>query len=168
MKMKTPKDTRNEVWGRMEKNIQLGTGRKDKSFILSGKWKKFVRNQAGYKIFRVDGSWIRHNLCFYFGHGGHGFVHEFVPANEIWVSSHHPYEGRGAMANCVCKLNKKGQKMSENYFNSTALHEIAEANEMKRGKTFWKAHQMAVEAEIKAGILKNPYSDDVFDSGNDL
>jgi hypothetical protein len=159
MKTKISGDRRNEMWRRMEKEIYSGARRKDKLFILSGKWKKFVRKQSGYKIYRVDGSWVRHNLLFYFGHGGHGFVHEFIPTGEIWVSSHHPYEGKGSMANCVCKLHKKGQKMSDNYFNSTTLHELTECNQMKNGKTYWAAHNIALKVEHKAGLVKDPYSD---------
>jgi hypothetical protein len=159
MKTTTPKDKRNGVWQLMEKNIQSNALRKDKSFSLSGKWKKLVRKQNGYKIYRVDGSWVRHNLSFYFGHGGHGFVHEFIPVDEIWVSSHHPYEGRGSVINCTCRLHKKGQKMSDNYFNSTVLHEITECNNMKKGKVFWVAHNIALETERKAGLIEDPYGD---------
>lgn len=159
MNKKIPKDPRNETWGKIEKEVQSIAHRKDRSFVLSGRWKKFVRKQGGYKVYKVDGSWVRHNLSFYFGHGGHGFVHEFIPLNEIWVSSYHPYEGRSAIVNCVCKLHRKGQKMSDNYFNSTVLHEITEHNEMKKGKIFWVAHNIALETERKAGILKDPYSD---------
>jgi len=30
---------------------------------------------------------------------------------------------------------------------------------MKKGMIYWKAHQKALEAEIKAGLLKNPFKD---------
>ena len=159
MKIKTPRDRRNEIWPVMEKEIQSGSKKKDKTFVLSGSWKKFVREQDGFKIYRVNGSWVRHNLSFYFGHGGHGFVHEFIPVDEIWVSSHHPYEGRGATVNCSCKLKRKGQKISQNYFDSTVIHEITECNQMKKGRIYWVAHNIALAKEKESGILENPYGD---------
>lgn len=159
MKIETPKDERGKMWGKMEKEIQSGARQKDGSFVLFGKWKKFVRIESGYKLYQVDGSWIRHNLSFYFGHGGHGLVHECIPLDEIWVSSHHPYEGKGAMMNCTCKMHKKGQKMSDKCFNSTALHELTECNQMKRGKIYWVSHNMALKKEHQAGLLRDPYDD---------
>jgi len=159
MKNKIPHDLRNNLWAAMEKEAQKNARMKDKLFILSGPWKKFVRKTNGYKVYRVNGSWVRHNLLFYFGHGGHGMVHEFIPLNEIWISTHHPHEGKGSIANCACKLRRKGQKMSLNYFNSTALHEITECNQMKKGKIYWAAHNIALKAERNSGLLKNPYSD---------
>lgn len=160
MKMKKIiKDERGETWALLEKEIQARARKKDKKFILAGKWKKFVRNQRGYKVYSVNGKWIRANLCVYFGHGGHGFVHEFIPLNEIWVATHHANEGTGSIFQCPCKLKKRGQKLSKNYFDSTVIHEIAECESMKKGKTFFESHQIALLKEKEAGLIPDSYSD---------
>lgn len=153
------KDTRDTLWPVLEKEIQARAPRKDRAFMLSGPWKKFVRRQSGYTIFRVNNAWVRNNLCVYFGHGGHALVHEFIPAGEVWISSHHPMGMTPAM-HCGCVLKKRGQPASRNYFESTVLHEIAECEHMKKGKSYWSAHQHALEVEKKAGLLADPYRDD--------
>jgi len=63
------KDHRDKTWKHLEENIQSKSFNKDKTFILDGKWKKFIRMEQGYKVFSVDANWIRTNLCIYFGHG---------------------------------------------------------------------------------------------------
>lgn len=154
------KDTRDVTcWPLMEKEIQARAMKKDKKFILTGKWKKFLRTQQGYKVYAVDGKWIRENLCVYFLHGGHGFVHEFISLNEIWVATHHINEGTSQISQCVCKLKKRGQKLSKNYSESTIIHEIAECEEMKKGKSFFESHHIALAKEKEAGLLPDPYAD---------
>ena len=153
MKFKFKKDNRDKVWASLERDAQIRASHKDRRFILSGSWKKFVKKQDGFKVYRVNGEWVRNNLSVIFGHGGHGFAHEFIPVGEIWVSNKH-------WGNCGCKNVKKNKNMSDNFFKSTTLHEIVEAREMKKGTIFWKAHQIAVIAEIEAKILKDPYSEE--------
>ena len=152
MKIKFKKDKRNKLWADLELSIQKRGNKKDKKFVLTGKWKKLVRNQEGFKVFKVDGEWVRNNLSVIFNHGGHGYVHEFIPINEIWVATHHP-------ENCNCSNTKKEQKLSQEYFDSTVIHEISELKEMKKGSIFWKAHQIALQKEKEAGILKNPHKE---------
>jgi len=94
----TPKHS-SETWAEIELDIQKRGNRKDKKFILSGKWKKFVKMQNGFKLFSVDGKWIRDNLSISFNHGGHGLVHEFIPLDEIWVDEYHH--------NCDCRKENK-------------------------------------------------------------
>jgi hypothetical protein len=151
--MKTPKDLRNKLWSEIERDIAKRAPKKDKKLRLNGKWKKFLRNERGFKVFIVDGEWVRTNLSIMFAHGGHGFVHEFIPHNEIWVDSHH-------QANCGCKNVRKDRKMSERYRNSTILHEITEFYEMKKGLEYWPAHNIALDTERVEGILRDPYSED--------
>jgi hypothetical protein len=118
-----------------------------------------VRKQGAHKIYAVDGAWIRNNLCFYFGHGGHGLVHEFIPVDEIWVSTRHYHEGRSSITRCGCLTRSKTQKVSEAYFKSTVIHEIKEYEQMKAGKRFWVAHQAALKKEQQVGLLSDPYID---------
>lgn len=115
---------------------------------------KFVRKQDGIKIYAVDSTWIRNNLSVIFGHGGHGFVHEFIPLVEIWITTHHFHENK--WNNCGCKNVKKNQKISKKYFDSCAIHEITEFYKMKKGKPFWTAHQTALDKEREIGLLPDP------------
>ena len=151
---KIPKDNRNKLWRELEADIQERGNKKDKNFVLKGRWKKFIRKQDGFKVFSVDSAWIRNNLSIIFGHGGHGLVHEFIPLDEIWITTHHQNENK--WNSCECKNVRKDKKISQNYFNSCAIHEITEFQEMKKGKTFWTAHQIALKKEKETGFLPDP------------
>ena len=153
------KDIRAKLWSQLEKEIQYRAQRKDKSFKLCGKWKKYIRTQEGYKIFAVDGRWLRNNVSVYFGHREHGLVDEFIPLDEIWVSTRHFYEGNSQFAKCPCKVKRRNQKVSKKYFESTIIHEIMECEEIKKRKPYWPAHQIALRAEKEAGLLSDPYDD---------
>ena len=154
---KYPKDHREKIWATLEADIQSRGENKDKKFKLSGKWKKFLRMQDGFKVFAVDGAWIRNNLSIIFGHGGHGYVHEFIPLDEIWISTHHYTENK--YNECGCGNIKKNQPVSKNYFDSTTVHEITECLAMKKGKSFWISHNAALEKEREIGLLKDPNTD---------
>lgn len=144
------KDTRRLTWAELENDIQKRATKKDSKFRLKGKWKKFLRIQDGLKIYIIDGEYIRNNLSVIYGHGGHGYVHEFIPLDEIWASTHH-YD------TCNCdNLKKKNQKCSKEYFESTIIHEIEEFKRMKKGMKFHHAHQMALKKEREVGLLKDP------------
>jgi hypothetical protein len=143
--MKKKKDNRELTWEELEDDVQSRYSYKDPDFKLEGKWKEFVRNQDDFKIYLVDGSWVRNNLSVIFGHGGHGIVHEFIPNDEIWISSHHWYDNK--FNHCECPCNKESSKVSENYFDSCVIHEITEFKEMKKGKNYWHAHQVAINKE---------------------
>ena len=112
----------------------------------------------GFKIYAVDGEWIRHNLGVRckdkgFEHAGHGYVHEFIPLDEIWVSTHH-YEG------CPCKNIRPDRKTSKKYFESTIIHEIIEFKAMELGASYRAAHKVAQLGEDIFGILKDPYTEE--------
>ena len=146
------KDTRSKFWAKLELEIQKRGNKKDKTFVLSGKWKRFVRKQEGFKIYSVDVYWVKNNISVIFDHGGHGYVHEFIPKDEIWVSTNH-FDG------CNCKNIVRDQKVSKNYFDSTVIHEITEFKEMKKGKGYWESHQIALQKELDIGLLKDPYTE---------
>jgi hypothetical protein len=149
MTFKFPKDKRDRLWARLEKDIQSRGLKKQKGFSLSGKWKRFAGMHAGFKVYAVDVEWVKDNLSVIFGHGGHGFVHEFIPNGEIWIATHH-YPG------CGCRNVRKDRKVSPNYFESCTVHEITEFGLMKKGMSYWRAHNLSLEAERKLGLLKDP------------
>jgi len=147
--LKFVKDKRDKAWPKLEVKIQKRAENKDKNFILSGKWKKFVRKQKGFLVCGVNGEWLRTNIDVTFGDGGHGYVHEYIPLNEIWIDNCHSDKN-------VCKSLKNIKKASKEYFDSTVLHEIVEFKKMKKGMIYWKAHQIALRAEIEAGLIDDP------------
>ena len=84
----------------LESDIQTVAKNKDKTFVLKGPWKKFVRRQDEFRIYAVNGTWVRRNLSVIFRHAGHGIVHEFIPHDEIWTETHHYVEGKGENLKC--------------------------------------------------------------------
>jgi len=128
----------------LEKDIQLRSEFKDTKFKLKGKWKKFLRKQARLKIYLVDGEWVRNNLSVIFGHGGHNFVHEFIPTDEIWISTYHI---KNKFYDCGCTKVKKTCKINSKFMEQTINHEIAEYNFIGLGNPYWKAHQVALKIE---------------------
>ena len=153
MLTKKLEDNRSGLWAVLEKEIQSRSGNKDESLRLSGDWKRFMEKRSGYSIYSVDGRWVRNNLCAYFGHGGHGLVHDFIPLDEIWVSSHHYDEGDSKIAYCSCMGKRSNQRVSKKFFESTLVHELAECEEMKKGIPYWEAHQFALQKEKEIGLL---------------
>ena len=111
--MNYKKDSRDKLWKELEKEIHRRAKNKDSSFKLKGPWKKFVREEGIYKIYAVDGRWISTTLCVYFGHGGHHLVHEFIPKNELWISTRHYHESTAGVAQCGCKTRTKNKKVRE-------------------------------------------------------
>ncbi len=140
-----------ELWREGEKAIQANARLKDVSFKLDGPWKFFLMKSREFNVYIVDEQWVRRNLCWYFGHGGHGYVHEFIPLDELWISKYH--------RDCECVNVISGQPVSDAFVDSTILHETIEMYLMARGYPYHKAHEVALEAERKAGYLKDPYGE---------
>jgi hypothetical protein len=149
--MEIPIDDREITWAEIEASVASRAENKDSNFKLTGPWKTFRETNDGFHVYIVDGEWVRNNLSIIFGHGGHGYVHEFIPHDEIWIDPHH--------IECECENVREDRKMSESYIKSTILHEITEYKEMKKGKIFWEAHNIALEAERQAGFLSDPYTE---------
>jgi|SRR3989339_782826 len=145
-------DTRPIAESQLERKIQLRAQKKDPDFKLEGEWKKFVREVNGVRIYQIDSEWMRTNLLGSWNHGGHGYVCEFIPINEIWIGNIHP-------DNCPCKGVNDKREISPRYFESCAIHEARERELMSRGMVYWKAHQIATELEKQIGLLPDGYSE---------
>lgn len=153
-------DRRLLFWMDLEDEIQKRAPRKDPNFSVTEpscrSWKKFVKEEDGFKIFAVNGEKVRNNLSVMFGHGGHGYVHEFIPLNELWIDTHH----YTCLGGCGCdNLKRKNQRVSPEYFESTVIHEKNEFWAMARGKNFYQADQIARQEEARAGLLPDPDSE---------
>ena len=94
-------------------------------------WKKFsseyTKIAKGVKVYIVDGDFIRSNINCDYVEGGHGYVYDYVPKDEIWVED---LENRKDM-----------------YFN--LQHEIYERDLMKADPklSYDDAHDKAVARE---------------------
>ncbi len=94
---------------------------KDKKLDINGLPKELIGKKDGFKIYEVDGEWIKNNLDTTFGTGGHGLVHSYIPLDEVWV-----------------------WPITENKW-SIALHEIVEHNLMKEKEMKFKvAHKKTI------------------------
>lgn len=154
-KSKIPKDNRNKLWAKLEADIQSYTSKKDPKFRPAGQWKKFMRMEGKVKVYAVDGEWVRANMSIIFAHGGHGWGHEFIPKDEIWIATHHPPAG----SMCNCRKVRKDRKASPAYFESTVQHELVERRFMKKGVPYWVAHNYALQKEAEVRLLPNPYTE---------
>lgn len=147
-----PQDERRHLtWNEIEAKVQKVAPQKDASFRLNGPWKTYLKDQDGYRVFMVDGDWVRVNLSIIFGHGAHGYVHEFCPHDEIWIDRCHRED--------CCTGTRPGDRCTEAFVESTIAHEILEHQEMGKGKPYWTAHNMALRHERALGYLEDPYSD---------
>jgi hypothetical protein len=80
----------------------------------------------GTTIYEVDGEYIRDNIDIEFTEGGHSFVYEWIPEDEIWVE----------------KMKSKNDQ------REILSHEITEYTLMKYGKKEYdEAHGYASSAE---------------------
>ena len=107
--------------------------RKDSALEIIGIPKKKVADILSYRIYEVNGEWIRDNLDTTFGTGGHGLVHTFIPLDEVWID---PMKESSA---------------------SLIFHEIVECQLMlDHSMSYWQAHQKALS--LQAGKKLSLYN----------
>jgi len=127
----------------LEWDIQKRAKLKDKTFWLyNNGWKVFYCKREEVDVWLVNSEWVRNNLSVIFGHGGHGYVHEFIPLNEIWIDPKHYHTN---LYDCGC--NKKEER--EETIETLIAHELTERKLMSKGVPFYKAHQIALKKERK-------------------
>ena len=117
--------TRGPSIGDIEKDIQERSSKKDPRLEIGGLEKKYITNYKGFKVYEVDGEWIRNNLDVIFGSGGHGRVHTFIPNDEVWIA-------RG---------------YSADYQARCIIHEANEYGKMTN-LPYWHAHQNSQKEEF--------------------
>jgi hypothetical protein len=100
--------------------------------------KEFIRNESGFKVYAVDGQFIRDNIETDFIGGGHHYVeydskngkicYNWIPENEIWIEKSFSPKDREAFVK----------------------HEISEAVNMRdKGKNYSEAHGDATDKEMQ-------------------
>jgi hypothetical protein len=96
--------------------------------ILPGNnWKRHTGERCphGLEIYVVDGTHVRNHHDSDFVQGGNGFAYDFVPKNELWLSS----------------------EMPDVEAPFVLLHECVEAEMMRGGMSYDKAHDRAKAME---------------------
>lgn len=96
--------------------------------------KKLLGTAAEFKIWLVDGRYVRSKYDVEFTEGGHDLVYSYVPKNEIWLDDDLIAEERPYVL----------------------LHELYERLNMKQGLTYPASHNKALIIEWKArhGLTK--------------
>ncbi len=85
-------------------------------------WKEL---ESGVGVWIVDGRLVRSVFDIDFTEGGHDYVYEFVPENEVWIDN----------------------DLDEAERPYVLLHELHERNLMAKGWTYSKAHEDASKVE---------------------
>lgn len=92
--------------------------------------KKQIGKYRGYKVYEVDGNYVRNNIDIDFVGGGNPARYQYVPEGELWI------ERLGD--------NEKTDVMG------FIKHEYTECERMKKlGETYEEAHEVASEVEKK-------------------
>lgn len=105
-----------------------------KTLIQKGPIPDFYKKREdkdGLTIAYVDGSIIRKYFDPEFVAGGHEFVYDYIPQNEIWIDAW----------------------LDEKEYPYVLLHEEVERELMKEGKIYDIAHEFALVAEKEARVL---------------
>lgn len=90
--------------------------------------KQFLKNYKNYKIYIVDGNYIRNNIDIDFVGGGNPSRYQYVPKGELWV--------------------EKLSDGNKNDIDAFIEHEYVECERMKnKGESYDVAHEKASEVE---------------------
>lgn len=94
---------------------------------LETPWKHFLGDSCphGLKIALVNGTHVRNVYDSDFSQGGNGWAYDFIPKDEIWID----------------------EAIDGIEWPFIAFHECEEAELMKKGLTYNKAHDRAKYAE---------------------
>ena len=88
--------------------------------------------EDGVKVWLVDGRLVRSIFDINFTEGGHEFVYEYVPHNEVWIDN----------------------DLNEFERGYVILHELHERNKMSEGIPYSKAHEES--SKIETYCRKHP------------
>lgn len=95
-----------------------------KKFVKSGPIPNFIHSlekRGSLKIVSVDGQVVRQCLDPEFVFGGHEYVYDYIPHNEIWLDA----------------------RQDQRELPYTLIHEMVEYQRMKKGLTYDQAHDIA-------------------------
>jgi len=130
----TSKADRKEMAERRKAEIVKISGKSVRGEFLKQAHKELLGTAGEFKIWLIDGRFVRSKYDIEFTEGGHGLVYDYVPENEIWIDD---------------DVVEKERKY-------VLLHELHERLSMKKGFTYPVAHAKALVVEWKArhGLTK--------------
>jgi hypothetical protein len=88
---------------------------------------KLLKKEDDFKIYLVDGRWVREHRYIDFTQGGHGYRYNFIPKDEIWIDD----------------------ALSPDERPFALEHELDEAPHMRDGMDYSRAHGFANIKEKK-------------------
>ncbi len=103
-------------------------------------WKKL---KSGVSVWIVDGRLVRSVFDIDFTAGGHDYVYEFVPENEVWIDD----------------------DIAENERGYVLLHELHERNRMAKGWDYDKAHNESSRLEYRMRHHPDELHDALWEEG---
>lgn len=110
--------------GDLKHVIAKGESLPDPARVHERLWKTM---ESGVRVWIVNGRLVRSAFDIDFTAGGHDYVYEFVPANEVWIDNDIAEAERGFML----------------------LHELHERNRMASGWPYSKAHAESSRVEYR-------------------
>lgn len=111
--------------GDVAKLTQKGQALPEGSSVHERLWKKL---ENGISVWIVNGREVRSVFDIDYTEGGHDYVYEFVPQNEVWIDD-------------AIEENERGYVL---------LHELHERNRMSQGWPYSKAHAESSNLEYHA------------------
>jgi hypothetical protein len=124
----TQADTRERIERRRSGDVSKMTrsGKKlpDGQDVHDRLWKKL---ENGLSVWIVNGRLVRSTFDIDFTEGGHDYVYEFVPKNEVWIDD----------------------AIVEQERPYVLLHELHERNQMSKGWPYSKAHEESSRIEFR-------------------
>ncbi len=107
------------------KKLRKGHSLPDAKVVHRRLWKEL---ESGVSVWIVDGRLVRSGFDVDFTEGGHDYVYEFVPQNEVWIDN----------------------DLEEAERPYVLLHELHERNLMAQGWPYSKAHEDSSKKEYHA------------------
>jgi hypothetical protein len=89
--------------------------------------KRLIDEVDEFKVFLVNGEFVRNNLEIEFTMGSHKLMSDFIPKDEVWLDD----------------------RMSDNDILALIHHEVVEARLMRKGMSYEDAHALATKSEMK-------------------
>ncbi len=126
--------------GDVDKVTQNGRSLPDGKSVHERLWKKL---ENGVSVWIVSGRLVRSVFDIDFTEGGHDYVYEFVPDNEVWIDS----------------------DISESERGFVLLHELHERNRMAKGWTYNKAHAESSRLEYRCRHHPDELHEKLVDEG---
>jgi len=88
---------------------------------------KLLKSDHNLKIYLVDGNKVRTMFKTDFVEGGHGYVYNWIPLNEVWIDN----------------------DIKQDEIKFIAHHELVERHLMKKGRSYDEAHDTASKKEFE-------------------